>query len=141
MEKDIINHLRGAIVVHQSPFEDLESLELQNDYDEVLKSKLCYAGKGYAMALASFNTSKSIEYLKRYLDYYLTREDLTFDQDSVLSALKWIDKKGNANHAEKYIPLFKKWSKNKMLKLDSSFRDFEKQMIKIEKIQKQSSAI
>ena len=46
----------------------------------LLKSEVCYAGGGYCFALASFNTEKGINYLKRYLDYYLTRKDLHFVQ-------------------------------------------------------------
>ncbi|QIL74618.1 DUF6000 family protein [Hymenobacter sp. HDW8] len=53
----------------------------------LLKSEVCYAGSGYALALATFGGDQSIEYLKMYLDFYLNRKDLWFDQGSVLAAL------------------------------------------------------
>src|SRR5262245_34445492 len=46
----------------------------------LLRSDLCYAGRGYCVALAHFNTSESIGFLLEYLHYYLTRSDLSFDQ-------------------------------------------------------------
>lgn len=57
----------------------------------LLRSDVCYAGEGYALALASFNTDKAIVYLTKYLDYYLTRKDLWFDQGSVMAALAYLD--------------------------------------------------
>lgn len=38
--------------------------------DLLVESKLCYAGSGYAFALANFADKKSINYLRRYLDLY-----------------------------------------------------------------------
>jgi hypothetical protein len=57
----------------------------------LLKSEVCFAGAGYCVALASFGSSDAKSYLKRYLDYYLGRPDLFFDQAEALCALKYID--------------------------------------------------
>ncbi len=57
----------------------------------LLKSEVCYAGRAFSLALASFNTPTSKAFLKKYLDYYLTRKDLWFDQEEVLCALYHID--------------------------------------------------
>jgi hypothetical protein len=65
----------------------------------LLKSEVCCVGHIYALTLAHFNTEKSIQYLHRYLDYYLTRPDLYFDQKHVIEAMLFLD----AENAIKYI--------------------------------------
>ncbi|WP_452227618.1 DUF6000 family protein [Lacinutrix sp. MEBiC02404] len=79
----------------------------------LLKSQVCYAGDGYCFALASFNTENSIGFLKKYLDYYLTRKDLQFEQTSALLALNWTDKQNGTKEVEKYLPIYNEWNKNK----------------------------
>lgn len=71
-----------------------------NNYQELedtigkhlLKSEVCYAGNGYCLALAAFATDKAKEYLISYLDYYLDRNDLWFDQATAYCALEYLDK-------------------------------------------------
>ena len=58
----------------------------------LLKSEVCFAGRGYCIALASFETKSAQLYLRRYLDYYLERSDLYFDQPSAFGALAYLDK-------------------------------------------------
>ncbi len=53
----------------------------------LLQSEVCYAGAGYALAFATFQNERAQDYLKAYLDYYLTRPDLWYDQADVLAAL------------------------------------------------------
>jgi hypothetical protein len=69
----------------------------------LLKSEVCYAGSEYAITLASFNTERSVYYLNLYLEYYLTKPELYFDQDSVITALKYLDEINNTNHTEKHL--------------------------------------
>ena len=57
----------------------------------LLKSEVTYAGTMYALVLASFNSKTGREYLTTYLDYYLTKLDLFFDQKQVLTAVKCLD--------------------------------------------------
>jgi hypothetical protein len=59
--------------------------------NHMLKSEVCFAGKSYATALGYFGGADSKRYLCQYLDYYLTRKDLYFDQAEALSALRYID--------------------------------------------------
>lgn len=59
---------------------------------QLLKSELCYAGVGYSIALAAFGTDSSKHYLQAYLDYYLTRNDLWYDQAEAFCALEYLDK-------------------------------------------------
>lgn len=60
--------------------------------NHLLKSEVCDAGRGYCLALATFATSKSKEYLIRYLEYYLDKKDLWFDQAYAFVALEYFDK-------------------------------------------------
>ncbi|WP_299325445.1 DUF6000 family protein [uncultured Maribacter sp.] len=101
----------------------------------LLKSEVCYAGGGYCFALASFNTEKGINYLKRYLDYYLTKKDLHFDQRVAMSAIKWTDKQNGTNLFEEYMPKFKEWVSDKYAQdIELSFSGFENQMVQLERI-------
>lgn len=68
----------------------------------LLKSEVCYAGSGYCLALATFATEKSKNYLIKYLEYYLQRKDLWFDQSSAFCALEYLDKAAAGK-------LFDKW--------------------------------
>jgi hypothetical protein len=69
----------------------------------LLRSDVCYAGQGYALALATFNTKHATAFLKKYLDYYLTRKDLWFDQDSVMNAIGYLDRINGTNFMEGYM--------------------------------------
>jgi len=69
----------------------------------LLKSEVCYAGSEYALTLASFNTSKSVDYLDKYLEYYLKQPQLYFDQSSVITAMKYLDEVNNTNNTEKHL--------------------------------------
>lgn len=65
----------------------------------LLKSEVCYAGAGYALALAVFGDEQSKGYLEVYLDFYLKQKDLWFDQADVLAALYII----SSGEAETYL--------------------------------------
>ena len=101
----------------------------------LLKSEVCYAGGGYCLALASFNTEKGIEYLKEYLEYYLTRKDLHFDQRIAMSALSWIDKKNGTNEMDSFLPKYQDWVLDKYSQdINQSIAHFEKQIEQMNKI-------
>lgn len=68
----------------------------------LLKSELTYAGRAYCYVLASFNTPECINYLRRYLDYYLTRPDLWFDQDAAIETLLFLDSVNSTTHFPQY---------------------------------------
>ncbi len=63
--------------------------------NHLLKSEVCDAGRGYCLALATFATKRSKEYLVRYLDYYLLEKDLWFDQAYAFVALEHFDKESS----------------------------------------------
>lgn len=99
--------------------------------NHLLKSEVCYAGSGYCLALANFGTEESKNFLKRYLDYYLKRKDLWFDQSDAMAALYWLNKQ----EAEKYEPLWREFIADKPYwNLKSSKENFAKSMENIKKI-------
>jgi Family of unknown function (DUF6000) len=63
----------------------------------LLKSEFCYAGKVYADVMAYFNNGKSISYLETYLEYYLRRPDLEFNQIEVMTALGYVNKENGTS--------------------------------------------
>ncbi|MBL9151709.1 MAG: hypothetical protein JNK37_04475 [Verrucomicrobiales bacterium] len=71
-----------------------------------LRSDVCYSGQGYALALGVFNTPGSVDFLKRYLDHYLTRKDLWFDQTDAMAALHYTDALNGTSNYDDYFP---KW--------------------------------
>ena len=73
----------------------------------LLKSEVCFAGREYAVVLSYFNTEESIDYLNRYLDYYLQQPELPFDQGAVIAAIKCLDEINNSNMLSKHINSWK----------------------------------
>ena len=68
----------------------------------LLKSEVCCAGSAYCVALATFATADSRNFLISYLDYYLTRKDLWFDQADAYCALEYLDKDAAEQRLEKW---------------------------------------
>lgn len=64
----------------------------------LLQSEVCYAGAGYALAFATFQSERAQDYLKAYLEYYLKQPDLWYDQADVLAALHIIAPAEAANY-------------------------------------------
>lgn len=74
----------------------LIALKRLPDFDDVigrllLRSDVCIAGRAYCLALTESNTPAARGYLQRYLDYYLTRPELRFDQDQAMAAIALLD--------------------------------------------------
>ena len=113
-----------------------EYQEFEDDIGKLLlKSELCYAGSGYCLALAAFETEKSIDYLKKYLNYYLDRKDLYFEQGDAMAALNWIDKKLNGNEMENFTEKWNDFISDKPhWNLEKSITIFNQQMNTIELI-------
>ncbi len=85
----------------------------------LLKSEVCYAGSIYAITLASFNTERSVYYLNLYLEYYLTKPELYFDQGSALIALRYLDELNSTNNTDKHLRNWEKlmiWRKEKQIR-------------------------
>lgn len=101
----------------------------------LLRSDVCYAGGGYCLALASFNTPEAVEFLCKYLDYYLTKPDLWFDQSSAMSALAYLDQLNGTKNLDRFLSAWEQFVANKPRSdLNSSIRSFAGTMEEIAKI-------
>jgi hypothetical protein len=78
-----------------------------------LKSEVCYAGRTYAYMFACLNNRKATQYLDDYLTYYLSKNELWFDQREAMEALTYIDKINNSNLADKHKVNWLKFIENK----------------------------
>jgi uncharacterized protein DUF6000 len=102
----------------------------------LLRSDVCYAGGGYCIALASFNTKASTEFLCMYLDYYLSRPDLYFDQGDAMGALAYLDTVNQTQNLERFISSWEKFVADKSnWDLTRSIESFAKQMVEVLRIQ------
>ncbi|MFJ5561004.1 DUF6000 family protein [Streptomyces sp. NPDC093250] len=59
--------------------------------DLLLASEVCFSGSAYCFALTRFGTHADAEILTTYLDHYLPRTDLRYDQPAALGALLRLD--------------------------------------------------
>lgn len=101
----------------------------------LLKSEVCYSGSGYCLALATFSTENAKGYLVKYLDYYLDRKDLWFDQAIAFCALEYLDKKSADNLMGKWTSFVAdkgNWS------LEKYGFEFSQSMLTLEKIRKEN---
>jgi hypothetical protein len=68
----------------------------------LLASEVCCAGLAYCVALASFGTARDADLLAAYLDRYLRRPDLGYDQAVVMGALRFIDLNLGGDQADRF---------------------------------------
>ncbi|MFE1322253.1 DUF6000 family protein [Kitasatospora phosalacinea] len=79
----------------------------------LLESRYVYAGRGYCFALARLGTEEDARLLTAYLDRYLRRPDLVYDQYWAISALLHIDGRTGSTHTERFLVpggLWDQWS-------------------------------
>lgn len=69
----------------------------------LIESAQVYAGQGYCFALACFATADDADLLRAYLDKYLQRPDLVYDQRWAMSALLHLDKTLGTGFADPYL--------------------------------------
>ncbi|WP_308190575.1 DUF6000 family protein [Streptomyces sp. HPF1205] len=69
----------------------------------LLASEGPYAGMAYCVALATFGTSADAGLLAAYLDRYLARFDLDYDQGPAIGALLLIDARLSADNAARFL--------------------------------------
>ncbi|MCB9896590.1 MAG: hypothetical protein H6825_01175 [Planctomycetes bacterium] len=70
----------------------------------LLRSDLCFAGKGYCLALACFDTEVARKALDDYLGHYLSRPDLHFDQGDAMAALGHLDARHGTHARDAHLP-------------------------------------
>lgn len=106
----------------------------------LLKSEVCCVGHIYSLVLAFFNTDKCVQYLNDYLDYYLTKPNLYFDQVYVMGAVVYLDKvNGTSNgdkHLENWNALKKTWTN---IQEERTAEYFEAQMLRLKELNQYSN--
>ncbi|MBI4747912.1 MAG: hypothetical protein HY774_05455 [Acidobacteria bacterium] len=100
----------------------------------LLRSDMCYAGKGYCLALATFNTTESVDFLTHYLDYYLKQKDLWYDQGEAMGAIAYLDQQNGTNVLAQFLPAWEEFNANKHWNLDDHLRRFAEQMKAIRRL-------
>ncbi|MFI1177343.1 DUF6000 family protein [Streptomyces melanogenes] len=80
----------------------------------LLASEGPYAGQAYCVALTTFATPGDASLLVTYLDRYLPRADLTYDQPRALGALLHLDNRLGTGYAARFLTpggLWQQWTK------------------------------
>lgn len=95
-----------SAITNQTQFIDTIGIHL-------LKCEVCYAGGIYCQVFASFNLPKCVDYLNLYLDYYLKKPGLWFDQRHAMEAILYLDKLNATNHFDKHVNNWNEFIKNK----------------------------
>lgn len=94
--------------------------------NHLVKSEVCFAGRQYAVTLVSFNSTQSVEYLNKYLDYYLLQLDLQFDQIPVARAIKYLDEVNKTEHFQKHKHNLQTYQKYQIQKTKEAIKKFIK---------------
>ncbi|WP_018547527.1 DUF6000 family protein [Streptomyces sp. LaPpAH-108] len=79
----------------------------------LLASEGPYAGQAYCVALATFGTPADAALLAAYLDRYLPRPDLHYDQGAALGALLLLDRETGTDRAARFLTpggLWQRWT-------------------------------
>jgi hypothetical protein len=97
----------------------------------LLRSDVCYAASGYCLALRRFNSRQSVDFLVEYLEYYLTRPELWFDQSDAMSALGHLDRENGTHERDRLLPLWQEFANKTKRSLVQSDQWFEKQYLTI----------
>ena len=79
----------------------------------LLRSDVCDAGRGYCLALASLNSPASVAFLEDYLEYYLARADLWFEQGFAMAALGYLDRKNGTTRRARFLTEWSRFVENK----------------------------
>ena len=102
----------------------------------LLRSDLCFAGKFYCVALVEFNTPDGTAYLRKYLEYYLTRPDLDYNQGDAMGALAYADAIKGTKYIDTFRPLWDAYVCAKTWKpdLDMAVSQFSDEMATLHKL-------
>ncbi|MER5977673.1 DUF6000 family protein [Streptomyces sp. NPDC001857] len=78
----------------------------------LLASEVPFAGEAYCLALATFGAPADADLLVAYLDRYLPRPDLDYDQAAALGALLLLDTRLGVSQAARFLAsdgLWQRW--------------------------------
>lgn len=88
----------------------------------LLKNETCCVGHMYALTLAFFNKENANKYIDTYLENYLTKPKLYFDQQIVMAASIYLDKVNGTSNSERHLDnwqqLMQAWNSDKTLSTD-----------------------
>lgn len=91
-----------------------------------LRSDACYAGRAYCLALARFNTPRALAFVREYLDYYLEKPDLDFEQGDAMAALSHLDGENGTSVLQEYDARWRRFTKGKSWDLAAIVERFER---------------
>jgi Family of unknown function (DUF6000) len=95
----------------------------------LLRSDVCYAGQGYCVAIAELNSSAGVEFLSKYLDYYLGQVNLWFDQGEAMAAIHYLDTVNQTNLLARYREPWDRYVANKPnWSLERSVQNFQERL-------------
>ena len=83
----------------------------------LLDSELVYAGQGYCLALARFETAADVDILRAYLDKYVPL-DRAYDQNWAIGALLYLDERLGGNRAGRFLTPGARWKNPATSRLD-----------------------
>lgn len=69
----------------------------------LLASEVCFAGSAYCVTFATFATPADADLLAAYLDRYLRRPDLYYDQPAAMGALLHLDARLRTDRAARFL--------------------------------------
>ncbi len=102
----------------------------------LLRSEIPYAGRSYCLALARFATPVTAAILCRYLDYYLDRSDLIFDQCAAIGAIAYLDRVRGTTLLDQYRTGWDRYAESKEgISLDVTLEQFADQVRVLEEIE------
>lgn len=112
----------------------LQYREFEDDIGRLLlRSDVCFAGVAYCAALAHFDTPKAVDYLSRYLDHYLSMQDLWFEQSIALATLECLDETHGTAHAKVFEPRWQHYIADKPnLDLARSIKECRKRLERLQ---------
>lgn len=100
----------------------------------LLKSEVCYAAVAYCIALATFGTRTDAELLCAYLERYLPRRDLAYDQAAAMGALIYLDDEAATHHADRFLGpggLWESWLGGQRARGIDSARDYARNLAQL----------
>jgi Family of unknown function (DUF6000) len=78
----------------------------------LIPSRNCFEGQAHCLVLAQVNSGRSREVLIRYLDEYLPRVDLDYDQPWALAALTLACRRAGQSVPDRFQAAWYQWSSN-----------------------------
>lgn len=140
IDKDVVLKLLGefnwrprSVGAQFVALEDMSELET-NIGNLLLRSDVCYAGHEYCIALASFASPSAVDFLNQYLDYYLGKPNLWFNQNSAMGALSYLGGLADKDLLSLHMEAWHKFVKNKPnWNLQRSIDGFKAEMEEIAK--------